>query len=158
MKWTHTSARTQTTHALTHACTQEHMNARTHARTHACMCARVLCRCDSRQQSNTVGNPKCRGKEERLKVLQKEAGWVIWCKVIPKDKGEQAFREQSQCISARNPKVIEIAERRHLEESTSQEPEAGGNVEMCLHVLPKLTWSAGCIKISSWTTIKHMKV
>jgi hypothetical protein len=26
--------------------------------------------------------------------------------------------------------VIEIAEKRHLEESTSQEPEAGENVEM----------------------------
>jgi hypothetical protein len=45
-----------------------------------------------------VGNPKCRGKEERLKVLQKEAGWVIWCKDNQKDKGEQAFLEHSQCI------------------------------------------------------------
>jgi hypothetical protein len=54
--------------------------------------------------------------------------------------------------------VIKIAEKKHLEESMSQEPEAGGNVEMCRHVLPKPTWSAGCIKISSWTTIKHIKV
>jgi hypothetical protein len=45
--------------------------------------------------------------------------------------------------------VIEIAEKRHLEESMSQELEAGENVEMCRHVLPKLTWSAGCITISS---------
>ena len=45
--------------------------------------------------------------------------------------------------------MIEIAEKRHLEESTSQEPEAGENVEMYRHVLPKLMWSAGCIAISS---------
>jgi len=31
-------------------------------------------------------------------VLKKEKGWVIWCKVNPKDKGEQAFREHSLCI------------------------------------------------------------
>jgi hypothetical protein len=60
-------------------------------------------------------------------------------------------------VIARNPKVIEIAEKTHLEESTSQEPEAGGNVEMCRHVLPKPTWNAGCITMSSWTTIKHIR-
>jgi hypothetical protein len=54
--------------------------------------------------------------------------------------------------------VIKIAEKKHLEDSMSQEPEAGGNVAMCRHVLPKPKWSAGCIKISSWTTIKHIKV
>jgi hypothetical protein len=54
--------------------------------------------------------------------------------------------------------VIDIAEKRQLEERMSQEPEAGGNVEMCRHVLSILTWSAGCSKISSWTTIKHIKV
>jgi hypothetical protein len=37
-------------------------------------------------------------KEESLKVLHKEKGWVIWCKTNPKDKGEQAFRGHSQCI------------------------------------------------------------
>jgi hypothetical protein len=56
--------------------------------------------------------------------------------------------------------VMEIAEKRHLEESMSQEPEAGGNAEMCRHVLPKLTCSAECITniVSSWTTIKHIRV
>jgi hypothetical protein len=53
--------------------------------------------------------------------------------------------------------VIEITEKRQLKESMSQEPEAG-NVEMCRHVLPKPTWNAGCIKIPSWMTIKHIKV
>jgi hypothetical protein len=35
-------------------------------------------------------------KEESLKVLQKETGWVIWCKDNLKDKGEQTFREHSR--------------------------------------------------------------
>jgi uncharacterized protein with von Willebrand factor type A (vWA) domain len=79
----------------------------------------------------------------------------------PKDKGEQAFRELSQCIFTgrrKESKQIKIAEKKLLEDSMSQEPDAGGNVEMCRHVLPKPTWNAGCIKISSWTTIKHIKV
>jgi hypothetical protein len=31
------------------------------------------------------------GKEESLKVLQKEAGWVIWCKANLKDNGEPSW-------------------------------------------------------------------
>jgi hypothetical protein len=34
-------------------------------------------------------------------------------------------------VGARNLNVIKIAEKKHLEDSMSQEPEAGGNVEMC---------------------------
>ena len=60
-------------------------------------------------------------------------------------------------VGARNLNVIKIAEKKHLEDSMSQEPEADGNVEMCRHVLPKPTWNTGCIKISSWTTIHRIK-
>jgi hypothetical protein len=42
--------------------------------------------------------------------------------------------------------------------STSQEPEAGGHVEMCRYVLPKPTLNTGCFKISSWTTIQPIKI
>ena len=48
-------------------------------------------------------------------------------------------------VSARNSNVVVIAEKRDQEESTSQELEAGGNGEICLNVLPMLTWNAGCI-------------
>jgi hypothetical protein len=57
-----------------------------------------------------------------------------------------------------------VLSRRFLLGGMSQEPEAGGNMEiggnmeMCRYVLPKPSWNAGCIKISSWTTIKHIKV
>ena len=61
-------------------------------------------------------------------------------------------------VGARNLNVIKIAEKKHLEDSMSQEPEADGNVEMSRHVLPKPTWNAGCIKISSWTTIQPIKM
>ena len=49
------------------------------------------------------------------------------------------------------------AERRHREASTSQRLEVGGNEDMYLHALPKLTWSAGCIKILSSTTRKQIR-
>jgi hypothetical protein len=98
------------------------------------------------QQINTVGKPQCRDgvhTGEREESLQAYSGSTV---------------DASLGIGARNLNVIEIAEKSHLEESMSQEPEAGGNVEMCQHVLPKQTWNAGCIKISSWTTIKHIRV
>jgi hypothetical protein len=87
-------------------------------------------------------------------VPHKEKGWVIWCKANPNDKGVQA----SSRVGARNLNVIKIAEKKQLEDSMSQEPEVGENVKMCQHVLPKPTLNAGCIKISSWTIIRHIKV
>ncbi len=41
--------------------------------------------------------------------------------------------------------MIKIAEKKHLEDSMSQDPEVGGSVDMCLHVLSKPTWNVGCI-------------
>ena len=95
-----------------------------------------------------MGKHKCKGKggKSESTTKRKQAGLYLL-------QGQSEGR-----VGARNPNVIEIAEKRHLEESTSQEPEAGGNVEMCRHVLPKLTWGAGCITMSSWTTIKHIKL
>ena len=47
--------------------------------------------------------------------------------------------EASLRVGARNLDVQKIAEKMHLEDSMSQEPEVGGNVEMCRYVLPKPT-------------------
>jgi len=91
-------------------------------------------------------------KEECLKVLQTEANWAIWCKAIPKDKGEQRSvntADASSRVSARSPKVTVKTKKEHHEESTSQELETGGNGEMCQHARLILTWSAGYIMTPS---------
>jgi hypothetical protein len=108
-----------------------------------------------------VGKTKCREKEESLKVLHKEKGGVIWGKANPKDKGEQAFREHSRCIFTGRRK-----ESKRDKDSREEAP-GGQHVTRARswwkrgdvsHKLPKPSWNAGCTKISSWTTIKHIKV
>jgi hypothetical protein len=100
-------------------------------------------------------------KEERLKVLQEEAGWVIWCKANPEDKGKQAFQEHSRCIST--GKCKESKRDRDSQEETSGGKHAKtarswwkrGDVSTCA---AQLRWSAGCIMTPSWMTIKHIRV
>ena len=59
----------------------------------------------------------------------------------------------------RNLNVIKIAEKKHLEDSMSQDPEVGGSVDMCRMCCPNQHGMLGAyIKISSWTMIKHIKV
>jgi hypothetical protein len=100
-------------------------------------------------------------KEESLKVLQNEKAGLSGTRPDRRTEGNRhsgSTVDASLRVGARNLNVTKIAEKKHLEESTLREPEAGGNVDMCWHVLPKPIWNAGCIKISSWTTIQHIKV
>jgi hypothetical protein len=61
-----------------------------------------------------------------LKVLHKETGWVIWCKANPKNKGETAFWEHSQCIRCKESQ----------RDRDSQEEEASGGK----HVTRDRSW------------------
>jgi hypothetical protein len=115
----------------------------------------------TRQQANTVGKLSAGEKEESLKCHTRRKAGLSGARPIQTTKG---FRhsgstvDASSRVGARNLNVIKIAEKKQLEDSMSQEPEVGENVKMCQHVLPKPTLNAGCIKISSWTIIRHIKV
>ncbi len=88
-------------------------------------------------------------RRKAQKYYEKGKAGLSGARPIRRTKGNRhcgSTVDASFRVGARNPNLIEITKKRHLEESTSQEPDAGGNVKMCRHVLPNTAIPWGSMK------------